>query len=134
MENAIERILRRYRVPYRKTGRAERIPTFGQAPDFCIPDETAPAVIIEAKITSDDGTARDKVARIKVLEAQRNEHMDAGRSYYQVVACIDGRGFRQRREDMRQLLTALDGKVFTLATLEDLIEHTRISEFAVLPG
>lgn len=134
MESAIEERLRNTGVSYRKTGRAERIPGFGQAPDFCIPDELSPAVIIEAKITSDDGTARDKVARIKELETQRNEHVAAGRSPYEVVACIDGRGFRQRREDMRQLLLRLDGKVFTTATLDQLIFHTRIREFTTREG
>jgi DNA-binding Lrp family transcriptional regulator len=129
MENAIEERLRKAGVSYRKTGRAERIPGFGQAPDFCIPDEVSPVVVIESKITSDDGTARDKVARIKELETQRNEHVAAGRPHYDVVACIDGRGFRQRREDMRQLLLRLDGKVFTTCTLDHLISHTRIGEF-----
>ncbi len=132
MESAIEERLRNAGVSYRKTGRAERIPGFGQAPDFCIPDELSPAVIIEAKITSDDGTARDKVARIKELETQRKDHVAAGRPSYEVVAYIDGRGFRQRREDMRQLLMRLDGKVFTTATLDQLIPHTRIREFATL--
>jgi hypothetical protein len=134
MENAIEERLRKAGVSFRKTGRAERIPGFGQAPDFCIPDELSPAVVIEAKITSDDGTARDKVARIKELETQRNEHVAAGRSHYQVVACIDGRGFRQRREDMRQLLLRLDGKVFTTGTLDHLISQTRIREFVSDPA
>lgn len=129
MENAVEDQLRDAGVTYRKTGRAERIPGFGQAPDFCIPDEIDPVVIIEAKIISDDGTARDKVARIKELETQRNEHEATGRSRYEVVACIDGRGFRERREDMRQLLLRLDGKVFTTASLHSLITHTRIREY-----
>ncbi|MGB6063760.1 MAG: hypothetical protein WBG50_03065 [Desulfomonilaceae bacterium] len=129
MENAIEERLRKAGVSYRKTGRAERIPGFGQAPDFCIPDEISPVVVIEAKITSDDGTARDKVARIKELETQRNEHVARGKPGYDVVACIDGRGFRQRREDMRQLLLRLNGKVFTTSTLDHLISHTRIREF-----
>jgi hypothetical protein len=129
IENAIEERLRKNGVTYRKTGRAERIPGFGQAPDFCIPDEVNPAVVIEAKLTSDDGTARDKVARIKVLEAQRNQHVAEGRPAYEVVACIDGRGFRERREDMRQLLLRLEGKVFTMATLDHLVTHTRIREF-----
>jgi len=128
MENAIEERLRKRGVSYRKTGRAERIPGFGQAPDFCIPDEVSPLVVIEAKITSDDGTARDKVARIKELETQRNAHAKAGHPRYEVVACIDGRGFRQRREDMRQLLLRLDGKVFTTSTLDQLISHTRIRD------
>ena len=129
MENAVEERLRRAGVTYRKTGRAERIPGFGQAPDFCIPDEVNPAVVIEAKITSDDGTALDKVARIKELETQRKEHIAAGCPSYEVVACIDGRGFRERREDMRQMLLRLDGKVFTTASLDQLITHTRIQEF-----
>jgi hypothetical protein len=128
MENAVEERLRHAGISYRKTGRAERIPGFGQAPDFCIPDEISPIAVIEAKITSDDGTARDKVARIKELETQRNEHVAAGRSSYEVIACIDGRGFRQRREDMRQLLLRLNGKVFTAATLDNLIPYTRIRE------
>ena len=129
MENAIEERLRKAGVSYRKTGRADRIPGFGQAPDFCIPDELSPVVVIEAKITSDDGTARDKVTRIKELETQRNKHVAAGRPWYEVVACIDGRGFRQRREDMRQLLLRLGGKVFTTATLDQLIPHTGIRDF-----
>jgi len=117
-------------VSYRKTGRAERIPGFGQAPDFCIPDEVNPVVIIEAKITSDDGTARDKVTRIKELETQRNKHISEGRTFYEVVACIDGRGFRQRRADMRDLLLRLDGKVFTAATLDRIIAATQIRIFS----
>jgi len=129
MENAIEQRLREAGVSYRKTGRAERIPGFGQAPDFCIPDEISPVVIIEAKVTSDDGTARDKVTRIKELETQRNRHEQEGKPFYEVVACIDGRGFRQRRSDMRDLLLRLRGKVFTATTLDRLIANTRIKEF-----
>jgi hypothetical protein len=117
MESAIEEKLRNAGVSCRKTGRAQRIPGFGQAPDFCIPDELSPAVIIEAKITSVNGSARDKVARIKELETQRNDHVAAGRPSYEVAACTNGRGFRQRREVMRQLLLRLDEKVFTTATL-----------------
>lgn len=129
MESAVEGQLRAHGITYRKTNRAERIPAFGQAPDFCVPDEQNPAVVIEAKIASDDGTARDKVARIKVLASQRNRHVAAGMPPYQVIACIDGRGFRQRREDMRQMLIELDGKVFTAATLDRLVAYTRLREF-----
>lgn len=130
MENAVESRLINAGVTYRKTKRAERIPGFGQAPDFCVPDEINPAVVIEAKITSDDGTARDKVARIKVLAEQRDARVTKGKPPYEVVACIDGRGFRERREDMRQMLTRLNGKVFTTATLDQLIPCTGINRFA----
>jgi len=39
-------------------------------------------------------------------------------------------GFGQRREDMRKLLFATDGKVFTVKTLGKLVACTRIGEFA----
>ena len=73
MESAIEERLATARITFRKTKRAERVPGFEQAPDFFIPTELAPAAIIEAKITGDDGTARDKVARILRLAAIRED-------------------------------------------------------------
>lgn len=133
MENAVEDRMRAADVPYRKTKRAERIPGFGQAPDFCMPDELRPIAVIEAKITSDDGTARDKVTRIMRLATQRDEQVRDGRAPYEVIACVDGRGFRQRRADMRQMLLALDGKVFTAASLDHLVEFTRLREYRLRP-
>ena len=129
MENAIEQRLRRARISFRRTGQAERIPGFEQAPDFFVPTEYAPAVIIEAKITGDDGTARDKVARIHRLATMRDQRIRAGEPEFQVVACIDGRGFGVRRQDMRDMLGWTRGKVFTLSTLDQLIEHTRLKEY-----
>lgn len=130
METAVEDSMRAAGVVYRKTKRAERIPGFGQAPDFCIPDEIQPAAVIEAKITSDDGTARDKVTRIMRLATQRDDHVRNGRPWYEVIACIDGRGFRERRADMRQMLLALDGKVFTTASLDQLVTNSRLRDYA----
>ena len=129
METAIEEHLPRARIVFRKTKRAERIPGYEQAPDFFVPDEFNPSVIIEAKITGDDGTARDKVARIERLTRMRNDRRLEGKPDFEVVACIDGRGFGVRREDMRSLITNTDGKVFTLATLDQMVAHTRLQEF-----
>lgn len=129
MESAIEERLHRARITARKSKRAERIPDFEQAPDFLIPTEFDPAVVIEAKITGDDGTARDKVTRIEKLASIRDGRLRAGLPGFQVVACIDGRGFGVRREDMRRMLLRTEGKVFTLATLDHLIAHTRLREF-----
>jgi hypothetical protein len=67
LESAIEEVLSRAGISFRKTRRAERIPGFDQAPDFIIPDEFNPKIIIEAKLTEDDGTARDKVTRVQHL-------------------------------------------------------------------
>ena len=129
METAIEEHLTRARIAFRKTKRAERVPGYDQAPDFFVPDEFNPSVLIEAKITGDDGTARDKVARIERLTRMRDERRLNGQPDYEVVACIDGRGFGVRREDMRSLITRTEGKVFTLATLDQMVGHTRLKEF-----
>jgi len=67
LESAIEDVLSRAGISFRKTKRAERLEGFDQAPDFIIPSEFNPQVIIEAKITEDGGTARDKVTRIQHL-------------------------------------------------------------------
>lgn len=127
VEVAVKNVLSEAKVDFRETKRAERIPGFDQAPDFMIPDHITPVALIEAKLTEDDGTARDKVARVQRLRTLRDEQ---GKDY-DVIACIAGRGFKVRREDMRRLLQATDGKVFTLTTMHLLIEHTRIREYRV---
>ncbi len=40
-----------------------------------------------------------------------------------------GRGFKVRREDMKKLLIATRGKVFTLETITQMVEHSRLQEF-----
>jgi hypothetical protein len=100
MESAIEDVLSAAGVSYRKTKRAERIPGFDQAPDFIVPSEFAPRVVIEAKITEDDGTARDKVTRVQHLGELSMAGQPSGQRKYEVVACIGGRGFGVRREDI----------------------------------
>ena len=123
LESAIEEVLSKAGISYRKTKRAERIEGFDQTPDFIIPSEFNPQVIIEAKITEDDGTARDKVTRIQHL----GELSMAGRRKetpkYEVIACIGGRGFGVRREDMKKMIIATRGKVFTLKTLDRIQMH-----------
>jgi hypothetical protein len=125
VEGAIKDALTAAKVSFRETKRAERVAGFDQAPDFIVPDEFSPVAVIEAKLTEDDGTARDKVARVQRLRTLRDQ---AGK-HYDVIACIAGRGFKVRREDMRRLLQATDGKVFTLSTMHLLIEESRIREY-----
>jgi len=130
LETAIEELLTRHGITYRKTKRAERVEGFEQAPDFIIPNEFNPQVIIEAKLAEDDGTARDKVTRVQHLHtlSMRGRTEEEG-PRYEVVACIAGRGFKQRKQDMRKLIEATRGKVFTLETLAQLVEHTRLKAF-----
>ena len=127
LESAIEEVLSRAGISFRKTRRAERIPGFDQAPDFIVPDEFNPKVVIEAKLTEDDGTARDKVTRVQHLGSI--SALPGGRQKFQVVACIAGRGFGVRREDMKKLLLATRGKIFTLKTLDHLVSCTDLSTF-----
>jgi len=129
LETAIEKALLQSGVSFRRTGRAERIADFDQAPDFLIPTEFNPQIVIEAKITEDDGTARDKVTRVQHLSGLATEGRPSDQPRFEVVACIAGRGFGVRREDMKKLLLATRGKVFTLENMNQLVEHTRIREF-----
>ncbi|RME62234.1 MAG: hypothetical protein D6790_06680 [Caldilineae bacterium] len=129
LESAIEQVLSQAGISFRKTKRAERVEGFDQAPDFIVPSEFNPQVIIEAKITEDDGTARDKVTRIQHLAALSLVGRTADNPKYEVIACIGGRGFGVRREDMVKLLRATRGKVFTAKTLDRLVECTRLREF-----
>jgi len=129
LEAAIEDVLSKAGISYRKTKRAERLAGFDQAPDFIVPDEFNPQVVIEAKITEDDGTARDKVTRIQHLGALSTAGLASGQQKYQVIACIAGRGFGVRREDMKKMLLATKGKVFTLKTLDRLVECSDLVKY-----
>ena len=129
VENAIEGVLSRAQISFRRTGRAERLAGFDQAPDFVVPNEHNPQVVIEAKLSEDDGTARDKVTRVQHLAAIARQEQPMGQPRFELVACIAGRGFGVRREDMKKLLIATRGKVFTLQDIHRLVEHTRLREF-----
>lgn len=129
LETAIEDVLNRHRVSYRKTKRAEKLPGFDQAPDFVVPSEFNPIAVIEAKVTEDDGTARDKVTRVQHLASLSTAGQPPGTRRFEVIACIAGRGFGVRREDMKKLLLATQGKVFTLKTLDMLVDQTVLRRF-----
>ena len=132
LEAAVEDVLNRHGVAYRKTKRAERIPGFDQTPDFIIPDERHPQAVIEAKVAEDDGTARDKVTRVQHLASLSQARLQSGQEGFEVIACIAGRGFGKRREDMKKLLLATKGKVFTLKTLDKLVSCSGLRRFQTL--
>jgi hypothetical protein len=134
LESVIEDVLATAGISYRKTKRAERVPGFDQAPDFIIPSEYNPQVVIEAKLTEDDGTARDKITRVQHLHSLSMEGQRRGVPKFEVVACIAGRGFGVRREDMKKLLLATRGKVFTLKTMDQLVAHSLLKKFRTKAG
>ena len=85
--------------------------------------------MIEAKLTEDDGTARDKVTRVQHLGSLSMEGRPSDQPKFEVIACIAGRGFGVRREDMKKLLLSTRGKVFTLQNMQQLVEYTRLKQF-----
>jgi hypothetical protein len=73
--------------------------------------------------------ARDKVTRIQHLGELSLSGSTKDTPKFEVIACIGGRGFGVRREDMKKMILSTRGKVFTVKTLNQLIEHTRLKEF-----
>jgi len=83
----------------------------------------------------DDGTARDKVTRVEHLGALSLLGQPRNQPKFEVIACIAciaGRGFCVRREDMKKLLLATRGKVFTLKNLGPEVPYFwRISNISI---
>ena len=123
LEDRIERHLTVSGIPFFRTKQAEALKGWAQNPDFFCPDHHSPVALIEAKMTQDDGTARDKVARVIRLATMRDARERAGDTGFHVVACIAGRGFGVRRADMKSLLLATRGLVFTASQVDQLAKH-----------
>jgi len=130
LEEAVEAQLCSHDIPFHRAGVAERFENMDQALDFLIPDGTNPRVVIEAKLAEDDGTARDKVTRVQHLAQLREERLQRGAASFDVIACADGRGFGVRREDVRKLLLATHGKLFTLGTIDRLVGASSLRSFS----
>lgn len=125
LENRIMEVLAAHGISARQTGKREPVVTFEQAPDIVAPyagsiDDVE--VAIEAKLAEDDGTARDKVARVKSLRENEDRRAARGEKRRLVVAVLDGRGFGVRAPDLRRLLAACDGHVYAAAELEKLVQ------------
>src|SRR5262245_49975718 len=130
VESAIETVLTDAGISFQKTKRADRVIGFDQTPDFIVLDQFNPQIVIEAQLTEDDCTARDKITRVQHLGALSMQGRGPNEPpQFEVIACIAGRGFKVRREDMKKLLLATRGKVFTLENLGRLVECSRLKEF-----
>ena len=108
---------------------ARRKQTWALESAFRENEEGQDEVSFEAKLTEDDGTARDKVTRIQHLQSLSTAGQPPGQSKFEVIACIAGRGFGVRREDMKKLLIATRGKVFTPKELDRLVDCTELKNF-----
>jgi hypothetical protein len=125
VEAAVKEVLTAAKVSFRETKRAERITGFDQVLDFIIPDEFNPVALIEAKLTEDDGTARDRASRLQRLRTLRDQ---AGHDY-DGIACIAGRNSKCGVKTCADCFRRPMAKFFTLMTMHLLIEETRIREY-----
>jgi hypothetical protein len=130
LQGAVRSVLDTSRVPYHESRIAQRFEDMDQAPDFLLPTAAEPAAVIEAKLAEDDGTARDKVTRIQHLGELRDERERRPEPSFEVIACVDGRGFGIRREDVRKLLLATRGKLFNASTVAHIVTHTSLRTLA----
>jgi hypothetical protein len=124
LEDQIMDVLMAQGIKARKTASRQKIASFPQAPDILVPYEESiddVKLIVEAKLAEDDGTARDKVARVKALRANEDAREASGEGRRQVVAVLGGRGFGVRPPDLTDLLVACDGFVYAAAELEKLV-------------
>lgn len=121
LEEAIVGLLQSNRIPFHRTRPRERIEGWKQAPDFLLPSRKGPAVVIEAKLAEDGGTARDKAARIERLcrEALAKRVFP--------IAVIDGKGFYRINDVTAPILRNTRGETYTLKTLARLIEIPAVS-------
>lgn len=130
LQGAVRSVLDSFSIPYHECGVAERFEDMDQAPDFLVPGPADLLAVIEAKLAEDDGTARDKVTRIQHLGELRDQRERRGASSYEVIACVDGRGFGIRREDVKKLLFATRGKLFNASTVGQIVAHTSLVALA----
>lgn len=78
---------------------------------------------LDSRFRRNDGNAHPALGELSMADQPK------GKPKYEVIACIAGRGFGVRREDMKKMLLATRGKVFTLQNLDKLVECTRLKEF-----
>jgi hypothetical protein len=124
LENATESVFKEHRVPYVRTlpgTQATAGARFGisvhPAPDFILHDGSSARGLLECKSAGDGGTARDKAGRFSNLriEAQRLGGIP-------VLAVLEGLGWRRVNDALGPVVRDCDGRVFTTANLDEMLE------------
>lgn len=131
LEDAVESLFQDNGVPYIRTGshnQADIEKRFGlrvqPAPDFVVYDEPSDSLMamLECKVVNDGGTARDKALRFNKLKEE-----GARLNGLPVMAVLSGVGWRRTNDALGPVLADTDGRVFTLATLDEMLSVTPIS-------
>ena len=125
LETPVEELFMAEGIPYVRTGSHNQAEiatrfhlTVRPAPDFVVFDNRTDTLrgILECKGASDGGTARDKAARFGNLRTE------AGRlGGVPVFAMLGGVGWRRTGDALGPVVEYTDGRVFTLATLPEMM-------------
>jgi hypothetical protein len=134
IEDAVEALFVEHDVPFIRTGShnqadiAERFEvTVTPAPDFVVFDASDRLqAMLECKGANDGGTARDKALRFKAL---RTESLRLGG--VPLLAVLAGLGWARVNDTLGPVVRDCDGRVFTLATLPEMVS---VAPFASLKG
>lgn len=124
IEDAVEALFRDHGVPCIRTGshnQGEIVKRFEvrvtPAPDFVVFDESDTLrAMLECKGTNNGGTARDKALR---FERVRDESVCLGG--IPLLAVLGGIGWARVNDTLGPVLRDTDGRVFTLATLPQML-------------
>lgn len=125
IEDAVEQLFVKNRVPFIRTGSrnqreiADRFEVrVTPAPDFIVFDASdSLKAMFECKGTNDGGTARDKAMRFERL---RDESARLGG--VPLFAVLGGMGWTRVNDALGPVIRDTDGRVFTFATLESMME------------
>jgi transcriptional regulator with XRE-family HTH domain len=125
IEEPVEALFRADGIPYIRTG-AHNQPeierrfglTVRPAPDFVVYDDRTDELraMFECKGANDGGTARDKAARFANLRTEANRLGGVP-----LFAVLGGIGWRRTNDALGPVVKATDGRVFTIATLPDML-------------
>jgi hypothetical protein len=124
IEDAVAALFRAHGVRFIRTGAhnqgeiAERFEVeVTPAPDFVVYDEAgALRAMLECKATNNGGTARDKALRFERL---RDEAVRLGG--VPLFAVLGGMGWARVNDTLGPVVRDTDGRVFTLATLDEMM-------------
>ncbi|WP_146340448.1 helix-turn-helix transcriptional regulator [Nesterenkonia sp. NBAIMH1] len=131
-EDAVESLFQEHQIPYIRTGAhnqadiAKRFElTIAPAPDFVVFDQGSDTLMamLECKTANDGGTARDKAMRFNGLKSESSRL-----GGIPVMAVLGGAGWHRTNDTLGPVLANTDGRVFTLNTLDEMLEVSPISK------
>lgn len=125
IEDAVEGLFASNKIPYIRTGSHNQGDITARfelqvtpAPDFVVYDSSDTLrAMLECKLVSDGGTARDKALRFERLRA---ESVRLGG--VPLLAVLGGMGWTRVNDTLGPVVRDTDGRVFTLANLDEMLE------------